>query len=164
MKLRMLVALAAVPALSAAVLVLGVSAAMASYSGDGGITVTPSTVGGGNQVTIDSSGWKASSDVTITLHSTPVVLGTVTADASGNVHATETIPSGTAVGAHTIELTGTDPTGAPRDVTSQITVTTGSGGGSLPRTGAAIAAMVGVALVMFFGGSALSRARKRAIS
>jgi hypothetical protein len=163
MKLRMLVAVAAVPALSAAFLVLGATAAMASYSGDGGITVTPSTVSGGNQVTIQSSGWKANSDVTITLHSTPVVLGTVTADASGAVSATETIPSGTAVGSHTIELTGTDPSGAPRDVTAQINVTSG-GSGSLPRTGAAIAAMVGVALVLFLGGTALSRARKRAIN
>jgi hyaluronoglucosaminidase len=152
-----------VPALSAALLVLSAPAAMASYSGDGGITVTPPTVGGGNQVTIDSSGWKASSDVTITLHSTPVVLGTVQADASGNVHSTQTIPSGTATGAHTIELTGTDPSGAPRDVTSQITVTAGGSSGSLPRTGAAIAGMLGVALVLFLAGLALSRARKRAL-
>jgi 5'-nucleotidase len=134
---------------------------MASYSGDGGITVSPSAPVSGGVVTIDSSGWKANSDVTITLHSTPVVLGTVTASSSGAVHATESIPAGTAAGAHTIELTGTDPTGAPRDVSTTITVA--SGGSSLPRTGAAIAAMLGVATVLFLAGTALARARKRAI-
>lgn len=159
MRLRHLFVL---PGLCAAALVLMAPAAMATYSGDGGITVTPSTPSAGGSVTIDSSGWMHDTDVTITLHSNPVVLGTVTADANGDVHAVETIPAGTAAGAHTIELTGTDSTGAPRDVSTAITV--GSGGGSLPRTGAAIAAMVGVAAVLFAAGTALSRARKRAIN
>ena len=159
MKLRTVLML---PGIAAAAMVLTAGPAMASYSGDGGITVTPSTPAAGDSVTIDSSGWKASSDVTITLHSSPVVLGTVKADSSGAVHATETIPSGTTAGAHTIELTGTDSSGAPRDVSTPITVTSG-GGGSLPRTGAAIAGMVGVAVVLFVAGTALSRARKRAL-
>jgi hypothetical protein len=40
----------------------------------------------------------------------------------------------------------------------------GSGGSSaLPRTGAAIAALLGVATILFVVGSALSQARRRAI-
>jgi LPXTG-motif cell wall-anchored protein len=133
----------------------------ASYSGDGGISMSPGSPSAGSSLTIDSPGWKAGTDVTITLHSTPVVLATVKADANGNAHAVVTIPSGTATGAHTLELTGTDPAGAPRTVTSPITIS--GGGGSLPRTGAAIAALVLVGTVLFAVGTALSRARKRAI-
>jgi hypothetical protein len=159
MRLRSLIVL---PGLCAAALILMAPAAMASYSGDGGVTISPSTPSAGGDITIDSSGWMHDTDVTITLHSDPVVLGTVTADANGDVHTTVSIPAGTAAGAHTIELTGTDSTGAPRDVTTAITIA--SGGGSLPRTGAAIAAMVGVAAVLFAAGTALSRARKRVIN
>jgi hypothetical protein len=159
MRLRSLIV---VPGLCATALILMAPAAMASYSGDGGITVSNPTPSAGGEITIDSTGWMHDTDVTITLHSDPVVLGTVTADANGDVHAVETIPAGTAAGAHTIELSGTDSDGAPRTVETAITVA--SGGGSLPRTGAAIAAMVGVAAVLFAAGTALSRARKRVIN
>ena len=102
------------------------------------------------------------SDVTITLHSDPVTLGTFTADADGNISASVTIPDNIDVGAHTLELTGVDPTGAPRTVTTPIEVSDG-GSSSLPRTGAAIAALLGVATILFVVGTALSQARKRAL-
>jgi LPXTG-motif cell wall-anchored protein len=137
--------------------------AWASYSGDGGVTVTPSSVSAGGSVTIDSSGWKPSSSTTITLHSDPVVLATVTTDSSGTVHTAAAIPSNTPAGAHTIELTGTDVDSAPRTATVSITVTSASGGGgSLPRTGAAVAALSLVGLALFGGGSLMAAARRRA--
>ena len=155
MKLRMIVALAA----GAVAMLAAMPAAYASYSGDGGVTLSPTSPSVGSSLTVDSTGWKASTDVTITLHSTPVVLATVTTDANGNAHAVAKIPSRTASGAHTLELTGTDPAGAPRTVTAAITIS--AGGGSLPRTGAAIAALVLVGTVLFAVGAALSTARKR---
>ncbi len=158
MRLRLVVVAAA---WSVLVLVMA-PAAHASYSGDGGVTVVPPSPKVGSSITVDSSGWKANTDVTITLHSTPVVLATVKADANGAVHSTSAIPSGTSAGAHTVELTGVDPLGAPRDVSAAITVEA-AGGGNLPRTGAAIAALLLVGTVLFAVGAALSSARKRAV-
>jgi LPXTG-motif cell wall-anchored protein len=158
MRVRTFIALAA----CAVTMLAAAPAAYASYSGDGGVTLDPATPKVGSTLTVDSTGWMAATAVTVTLHSTPVVLATVTSDANGNVHAEAQIPSDTATGAHTLELTGTDPAGAPRTVTTAITIDAASGGGgSLPRTGAAIAALVLVGAVLFAVGAALSTARKR---
>jgi LPXTG-motif cell wall-anchored protein len=156
MRVRTIIAFAA----CAMTMLVTAPAAHAAYSGDGGVSLDPSSPKVGSMLTIDSPGWKANSDVTITLHSDPVVLATVTADTNGDVHATVQIPSGTATGAHTLELTGTDPAGAPRTVSTPITIA--GSGSSLPRTGAAIAALLLVGAVLFGVGAALSTARKRA--
>jgi LPXTG-motif cell wall-anchored protein len=148
-----------------ALLAVAAPAAHAAYGGDGGLTISPTSVKAGGSLTVDSSGWKASSSVTITLHSDPVVLGTVNSDASGAVHSTVTVPAGTAPGAHTIVATGSDAGGTPQEVSTNVTVTaasSGGGGGSLPRTGAAVGALALVGLGLFGGGALLSRARKRA--
>lgn len=101
--------------------------------------------------------------MTITLHSDPVVLGTVNANASGTVHATVTVPASTAPGAHTIVASGSGTTGAPQEVSTNVTVmAASSGGGSLPRTGAAVAALGMVGLALFGGGLLMARARKSA--
>ena len=151
-------------AVSFALLSMVAPAAHASYGGDGGLTISPTSVHAGGSLTIDASGWQGSSSVTITLHSDPVVLGTVSADASGNVHATVTVPAATAPGAHTIVATGTGASGSPQEASTGVTVMAASsgGGGSLPRTGAAIGALTLVGLGLFGGGALLSRARKRA--
>jgi len=139
------------------------TAAFAAYSGDGGVTVTPASVHAGDSIKVESTGWKPSSSVTITLHSSPVVLDTVNSDGSGTVSATATIPSGTAAGAHTIEVTGAGSDGTSQTASTPLTVMASSGGGgSLPRTGAAIAALVFVGLALFVGGSLMSAARRRA--
>jgi hypothetical protein len=159
MRLRNLVAL---PLISIAALLALAPAALATYGGDGGIDVSDPSPKAGDEITVNCGGWEKNSEVTIVLHSDPVTLATVVADGGGEVNATVTIPSDVDAGAHTLELTGTDPSGAPRTVTAGIDV--GSGGGSsLPRTGAAIAALVGVATILFVVGSALSQARRRAI-
>jgi hypothetical protein len=160
MRLRNLVALAL---FGAALLLVSAPAAFAtSYGGDGGIDLSNPSPNKGDSITVKCGGWMPDSDVTIVLHSDPVTLATVAADGSGNIDATVSIPSSVDAGAHTLELTGTDPSGTPRTVTAALEV--GSGGGSsLPRTGAAIAALVGVATVLFVTGTALSQARKRAI-
>jgi LPXTG-motif cell wall-anchored protein len=139
---------------------LGTSVAWASYGSDGGISLSNTAPSAGSSVTITSTGWMPNTSVTVTLQ--PVVLTTATADATGTVHVTVTIPSNTASGSHTIELTGTSAAGAPRTVSTPITVSTG-GGGNLPRTGAAIAALFLVGIALFGVGSALSAARKRAV-
>jgi hypothetical protein len=155
-------------------------------------TVDPSTIGPGGQVTITSTGWKASSQVTAELHSTPESLGTLTADGNGKISGQVTIPADATPGAHSIVLTGTDPTSA-RMVTLGITVTAassnpgsnpgsgsatpGSGtnvsgasttsagtGSSLPFTGANVRGFVSFALLLIAAGLALLswRYRRRA--
>lgn len=58
----------------------------------------------GSQLTVNASGLPASSDVTITLHSTPILLGIARSDAQGNLSSTVTLPATAEVGEHEIVL------------------------------------------------------------
>jgi hypothetical protein len=133
-----------------------------SPAGDG--TVTPSSAAPAAGITVNSPGWTAGATVTATLHSDPVTLGTLTADATGKVTGSFTVPAGTAPGAHTIALVGTGSTGTSRTVNIAFTVTaassatttavsvagssTGTGSSSLPFTGAYDSRLAGAALLM----------------
>ncbi|WP_448615987.1 LPXTG cell wall anchor domain-containing protein [Modestobacter sp. URMC 112] len=116
----------------------------------------------GKQVTRVLTGFKPNEQVTLTMHSTPVVLGTFTADANGVVTATFTIPAGTALSDHTFVYVGADGS------YFQETLRVGSGaavataGSGLAYTGADVAVplALGGALVLA-GGGALLVARRR---
>jgi hypothetical protein len=82
-------------------------------------TITP--VAGG-PITVSGDGFMPSTELTIELHSTPVVLGTTTTDALGNYTTTATIPAGTVPGVHQLVVTGLGPDGQPRTVSTEITV------------------------------------------
>jgi hypothetical protein len=60
------------------------------------------------------------------LNSTPVNLGTLTANASGQAGGSFTVPPDVAVGAHTVVLTGNSAAGAPRTVSLPLTVAVAS--------------------------------------
>lgn len=62
-------------------------------------------------VTVHGSGFKADSDVTVTLHSAPVVIGTAHTNAQGSFVATYTLPKSAALGAHQIILDGVNTNG-----------------------------------------------------
>jgi uncharacterized repeat protein (TIGR02543 family) len=66
-----------------------------------------SDAGGRMTVTVTGSGFTPGEPVIVVLHSDPVVLGTLVADAAGNVSGSFTIPAGTPAGAHTVVATGT---------------------------------------------------------
>jgi hypothetical protein len=100
----------------------------------GGVTASPSSVAPGGTVKVNSALWQASSEVTVILHSDPVTLATLTADATGLVDGNVTIPAATAVGAHTLELAGTGSTGSPKSVSTPLTVTAASSGGGTGGT------------------------------
>jgi hypothetical protein len=100
-----------------------------------GGTVTPSTVAPGGNITVQSSGWQANSSVTVTLHSDPVTLGALTADGSGNVSGSFSVPAGTATGAHTVVLDGKDAQAATKQVTLNVTVASSTTGGTTTGTG-----------------------------
>jgi hypothetical protein len=81
-----------------------ITAASSASGGTGaqtGVTVAP-----GASVSAAASGYTPDETITIVLHSTPVVLGTVRADSSGDVKVKVTIPAGTLAGSHELLLTG----------------------------------------------------------
>lgn len=151
-------------------------------------SVSPTTVAPGGSFTLTTSGWRALATLTAVLHSDPVTLGTMTADASGAASGVFSIPAGTALGAHSITVSGTDPAGSDRTVTVSITVasatssslsssassssggsssSSGSSSSGLSRTGATIGRTISLALVflgigfILYGRTRRSRTAKR---
>jgi lysophospholipase L1-like esterase len=79
----------------------GGSGGSGSGTGATGVTIAP-----GGSVSASAAGYTPDETIIITLHSTPVVLGQATADSSGHVNVTVTIPVGTTVGSHELLLRG----------------------------------------------------------
>lgn len=87
------------------------------------VTVATTTISAGGAVSFEATGFAPDSEVTVELRSDPVTLGTVLADAAGNVAGTMTIPADTPAGEHTLVLSGTGADGAPLQVETAVTVT-----------------------------------------
>jgi hypothetical protein len=129
------------------------------------ITVTPATVAQGGTINVSSSGWAPSSTVTITIDGT-TTLGTLVADANGNVAGTFTVPSSVEAGAHQVQASGTGNDGQPLVLSTAISVTaapptdTGNAG-NLPRTGASVAGKVAAACALVLVGLGLVMVARR---
>jgi LPXTG-motif cell wall-anchored protein len=87
--------------------------------------LSASTVHAGGTITVTGSGFIDGENVSITLHSTPVTLATVVADASGDISKSVNIPSDTPLGVHSIVLLG-GTSGAT--ATASLTVSAASSG------------------------------------
>ena len=74
------------------------------------ITLDKTEAYAGDEVTITGSGFPADTEVTLELHSTPVVLTKVTADAAGRFQATVQIPATVTAGAHELVATAANGT------------------------------------------------------
>jgi LPXTG-motif cell wall-anchored protein len=70
------------------------------------VSVSRSQATAGGSVDVSVDGFTPGEQVRIELHSTPVLLGTVTAGADGTANSTVTIPVGTDAGQHTITVVG----------------------------------------------------------
>jgi hypothetical protein len=70
------------------------------------LQLSATSVDAGHNITISGSGFDASTQHDVVLHSTPVTIGTATVDALGFFSVTLTIPAGTTAGAHTIIVDG----------------------------------------------------------
>jgi hypothetical protein len=135
----------------------------------------------GGSFGIDATGFQPGENVTVTLHSDPVLLTTLIADDGGRASGTVTVPLDTAVGAHTITVVGelsgisleapitvvaavettvSQPSTAEVTSTAEPVVVTSTSG--LANTGVNAAAMTiwGVVLLVA-GGIAVALARKR---
>ncbi|MGC1184918.1 MAG: Ig domain-containing protein, partial [Candidatus Dormiibacterota bacterium] len=98
-----------------------VAAAPPVTSGSGG-TSTATAVTPGEKLYLSGSGFALGSQVNITLHSTPLSLGTTDADDTGAIGFVVTIPADTPPGGHTIILTGLAPDGSVLTETAAITI------------------------------------------
>jgi hypothetical protein len=86
----------------------------------GGGTIEGAPVPGGT-LTAKLPGFAPDADVAVTLHSDPIDLGTVKADADGLATATFAVPLDF-TGTHSVEGTGTGPAGTPITVSATFTV------------------------------------------
>lgn len=93
---------------------------LASYTVPEPVNTTPaSTIGQGGSLEVSGAGYKPFEVVEIWLHSTPVLLGTLTADAQGRISGRFAIPANTPAGTHHIVMV--DSAGVER-VSDAITV------------------------------------------
>ena len=132
-------------------------------------------------VTCTATNFQSGSTVTFTIASTPTLLGTAVADASGTATLSTALPRGIDAGSHTVTASGvaadgtfvstntqgivTPEAAAAANGTSAPATTAGSGttsGGSLPRTGSDSVGLVKIAvLLVAFGGAVVLVTRKR---
>ncbi|WP_430867379.1 leucine-rich repeat protein [Demequina aurantiaca] len=98
----------------------------AQYTANVPTVTAPATVTPGVAFVVSGTGFDPSEALTVELHSDPVILATILADATGAFSTTVTVPTDTAVGAHQIVVTGASVT-ASTDVTVQaVLATTGA--------------------------------------
>ena len=102
-------------------LLLGSQAVLAQYDPTGPVGLSDTTVTGGSDVTVTGSGFAPNSEIQLIIESDPVLLATVTADATGAFSATVTIPPSFS-GDHLIVATGVDPAGSLRVLGTAIVV------------------------------------------
>lgn len=124
--------------------------------------VSSTSIPAGGSLTVSGEGFADAAMVHVYLHSSPVLLGSGTANANGAFELGVTIPLGAPLGQHEIVESGTNPDGSVRQLTAAITVTaraasttaaaTSSTGGGLPFTGAQIAGMSATGALLVFGG------------
>lgn len=161
----------------------GYTSASRTSAATAGVTasavVSDATLEPGQLITISGDGFQPFEEVRIELHSTPVLLTTVRADANGRFSVQVAVPSGTPVGAHTVWAFGTvSGRQAPTPVSvsaplpasggasaqpSPAPVSSGTARASLPRTGGELPVGFAVAgvLLMLAGAGLYGRGRTR---
>ena len=77
-------------------------------------------------------------------------------DASGSFTANVTIPAGTALGQHEIEMSGVNRAGDPATITLALTVQATAGTGTLPHTGSSSMPLALAGLTLFAAGTLLA--------
>jgi hypothetical protein len=102
--------------------------------------------------TVEGGGFTPGEDVSGQLHSVPLALGTVRADARGVARFTIRIPAGFVTGRHTVVMTGL--TSGHVD-TIAVTVDASSSGQSLAATGVRLELLVVLGLALLGGGAVL---------
>jgi hypothetical protein len=149
-------AFAAMAAMFGVALMLPATAnAQPAYASAGSPTLSTTSPAPGGALAVAGDGFAGGSVVRVVMYSEPVVLGTATADAAGEVSIDVKVPSTFEPGAeHRVELQGVDSSGAVR-VLSQVVTLAGGGDDVLARTGVAVVPLVAVAGGLLVLGGAL---------
>jgi hypothetical protein len=111
-------------------------------------------VGPGGTLTLTGQSWLPGSQVTLTLFSAPVDLGTATVAADGTWSKTVTIPASTPPGNHSIVIKGLDANGQPATQTVALTINA-AGSSAVPSSSSAFAFTGSNAVGMTFIGAAV---------
>ena len=134
-------------------------------------TMTPAAgssdkVVAGKTMVVSGTGYLPGSTVTVLIYSSPQVLTTVVADASGNFTVTVTVPAGLTAGQHTLVASGVDNAGNARFTTLAVTVSASGvatiSGPKLAATGADVTApLLGGLAALAIGGGLIVASRRR---
>ena len=130
---------------------------------------SPLSAGGnvvaGSMVQVHLTGFQPDDTVKIYLHSTPVLLATVNANAEGDLTVNLVIPASTSLGKHTLEFVGSLGTVSLPITVVAATKSGGSGGsgggGGLAHTGVDVKIGVLAGLLLLIGGLVLVGAARR---
>lgn len=163
--------LTVIVAVMAATILLPTSLVSAqSYdSPDGAVTINDTTLTSGQSFTVTASGFRPGSPVEVIFNSTPILLGTPIASATGTATGSYAVPASAEAGSHTIQMKGIDPSGGALSRSVAVTVMTTAQSGSTtadtPRrlafTGASSAAVALCGVVLLGSGAMLLQFRRR---
>ncbi|MDJ0348808.1 choice-of-anchor I family protein [Cryobacterium sp. PH29-G1] len=120
----------------------------------------------GERITITVSGLNSGQEITGTLHSTPVHLGSVAADSAGVASIAAVIPANTPVGAHLLVISSIGRQSITRAVTvvaGDAAVTSTGELGTLPVTGGDLVPAGVASLLLLLGGGLVLARRKRQV-
>ena len=110
----------------------------------GVLQVSDTTPTRGQTITVSGAGYRANTDVRITIHSHISLLGTARTGAGGGFSANIRIPTDAHLGIHTLRATGLNPRGATRVLSANINVQDVTANRrALPTTGPALAIALG---------------------
>ena len=113
----------------------------------------------GNAITFKGTGFRPGENVSGTVHSQPVSLGSVVADAQGRVSIGWIVPANFEIGEHTIVLTGES---SKRSLVGQFTVLkAGETTQDLAQTGATTSALWSAALIVGLIGAGIVIGNRR---
>ncbi len=124
----------------------------------GAVTFGASTVTPGSTQTVTAEGFEPGESVSAVMSSEPVDVGTYVADEEGNVDFQFVVPTDTAVGEHTLTLTGQTSGTVVSGTFTVAAATAGSIFGALAQTGtgANVLASTGTALLLLCAGLGLA--------
>lgn len=122
-------------------------------------TLSASTVAPGGTLTVEGTGFTPGEPVVATLHSTPIELGTVTADADGVATLAFTVPADLEPGDHRVELVG-QRSGVVVSVAFEVLGVDAPG--ALPATGRMTDTQAGTGVgLLVLGATLVALARRR---
>ncbi|WP_133162840.1 beta-N-acetylglucosaminidase domain-containing protein [Arthrobacter glacialis] len=150
----------------------GTPSATPSGTPSAGITLSAGTLAPGGRLTVSGTGFKPGSEASFTLHSTPVLLGTVTADAQGVVTLSVNLPVDVAPGLHSIVIDGVGVDGTSRQLSAPLTitgaataaVTTPAAADGLASTGANATMLGGLAVLLLIAGAGVFAVTRRRVA